>query len=103
MSTYTDAVARELEGLQHVNVGRTHTCAECNPRDLSEGDFDTDDEGGFSWQSCDGCGSTLGGQRYAAHALMTHINGREAWICLSVCADCLCYIANGDEPETWER
>lgn len=29
---------------------------------------DTADEGYFSWSSCDGCGSTLGGDRYTATA-----------------------------------
>ena len=29
----------------------------------------SDDEGSFSWSSCDGCGSTLGGDRYTAYAI----------------------------------
>jgi len=29
----------------------------------------TEDEGGFSWSACDGCGTTLGGNRYLASAV----------------------------------
>lgn len=31
---------------------------------------DDDGERGFSWCSCDGCGSPLGGDRYQAYALI---------------------------------
>jgi hypothetical protein len=29
----------------------------------------SDDEGSFSWSSCEGCGSTLGGDRQTAYAI----------------------------------
>ena len=32
--------------------------------DFSFGPVDPEDEGHFSWSSCDGCGSTLGGTRF---------------------------------------
>lgn len=51
------------------------------------------DEGGFSWQSCECCKSSLGGNRYAAHGFV------DGELChLDVCEDCLCYLANGDLP-----
>lgn len=107
MSAFTKAVDRQLSGLQHVSPGLTSRCATCNPDDLQDDEYSaaTDsagDEGGFSWQSCEGCGSSLGGNRYAAHGVMT-LRGKETVVHLDVCADCLCYLANGDEPEDWER
>lgn len=36
---------------------------------------DSDDDRCFSWLSCDGCGSGLGGYRAAAHAFQAEVNG----------------------------
>ena len=58
-----------------------------------------EDEGSFSWSQCDACGSSLGGDRYAAHGFL---KGTREIIHLDVCVDCLLYLANGDEPEEWE-
>jgi len=61
------------------------------------------DEGGFSWCECDSCGSSLGGNRYAAHAIRNIGKPGEIEIChISICEDCLLFHANGDEPENWE-
>lgn len=57
------------------------------------------DEGGFSWQSCECCGSTFGGDRYPAHYVET--DGKIGHI--EICVDCLLYLANGDLPETWTQ
>lgn len=55
---------------------------------------------GFSWRDCESCKSELGGDRHEVFAVPKHrITGIEV---LSVCTDCLMYIANGDEPENWE-
>ncbi|OPZ65192.1 MAG: hypothetical protein BWY85_00730 [Firmicutes bacterium ADurb.Bin506] len=57
---------REPEG-SHVTLGMTldehdHDCAV-----HAEGECDKDcEQKEFSWSSCDGCGSTLGGSRHAA-------------------------------------
>ena len=43
----------------------------------------------------------LGGNRYAAHAFI-EIRGKERLCHLSICTDCVLFLANGEEPETWE-
>jgi len=66
------------------------------------------EEGHFSWQACDICGSHLGGDRYSAHAILkTQVNGDcetgdGEIVHLEVCVDCVMYMANGDVPEVWE-
>ena len=55
-------------------------------------------EPSFSWAPCECCGSSLGGDRYPAHGIdPDDANG--SVVHLDVCADCLMYLANGDEPE----
>lgn len=53
-------------------VGTEITLGRMRELDESEEDFETDAEDGhhdgFSWHPCQGCGSTLGGDRYAATA-----------------------------------
>lgn len=55
----------------------------------------------FSRSECDCCGSPLAGSRHAATIL--HMNkeqdGAVPYTPLSVCQDCLMYIANGDVPD----
>jgi hypothetical protein len=79
--------------------GRTCECSSCE-------DFDpeTGDEGSFSWSPCDACGSSLGGDRHAAHGLVSRTKyGRKTHLIhLDVCTDCLFYTANGDLPEGGE-
>ena len=57
------------------------------------------DEGGFSWQPCQCCESTFGGDRHPAH----YIDDDGKINHIEVCVDCLCYLANGDLPETWTQ
>ena len=84
-------------------IGKVCECSQCSAR----GDEDSGerDEGGFSWSSCDTCGSSLGGDRYPGHALDRdpqapgYVRDSANIIHLEVCADCLMFIANGDEPE----
>lgn len=84
------------------------SCSECNGKGRSCecsscSDFDPEigDEGSFSWSSCDACGSSLGGNRHAAHGLISpkKYARRTEVIHLDVCTDCLFYTANGDLPE----
>ena len=89
MSKFTNAVERGLSGYTHESVGKSEGCEQCL-------EFD---EAFFSWQSCEVCGSSLGGDRYPAHAC----DAEGAIIHLDVCVDCLQYIANGEEPEIWEE
>lgn len=96
MSEYTDAVAAELEGCGGVYPGHMKGCEECEPGD----EFDPV----FSWSSCEGCGSTLGGNRHPAHT-RAEINGEPVtyWLHLDICDDCVMYFANGDEPDEWQK
>lgn len=87
MSEFTERVEANLKGIEHVSTGYALGCNCCPELD--------EDEGGFSWSSCASCGSTLGGNRYSAHGIVE--GGR--LIHLEVCEDCLCFLANGDEPE----
>ncbi len=57
------------------------------------------DEGGFSYQDCDCCGSSLGGDRYAAHGHVTMKDGAVVLCHFDICEDCLQYLANGTLPE----
>jgi hypothetical protein len=60
------------------------------------------EELGFSWHSCDLCGSHLGGDRHEVVILYPGKAGLLEAETLSGCGDCLFYAANGDLPETWE-
>jgi hypothetical protein len=91
-----------------ISVGLSPTCPDC------QSDYGMDarefyasyengsvcDEGSLSWSACHSCGSTLGGNRYAAHAFRP--GSKEPCEHISVCEDCLCFHANGDIPEEWE-
>ena len=82
-----------------LNPGLLGTCPDCQqaygmePREFYYAVHeaqDVCDEGSFSWRSCECCGSMLGGDRYAAHALdadgaLTH---------MVVCSDCLLAMAS---------
>lgn len=87
MSKFSDAVEAGLEGLDFVSPGIIEDCKECPDIDESH----------FSWSPCDCCGSSLGGDRHAAHG--RDKNGE--LVHLDICVDCLMFIANGDEPEQW--
>lgn len=110
MSKFTDSIEHYCEGL-HVAVGPSACCQECRDAyDIPDSaDNDTaqeqmTDEGGFSWSQCDSCGSQFGGDRYDAHGMDENWpnNGGHLYH-LSICADCLFFHANGDEPEDWYR
>lgn len=106
MSKFTNAIARNLDGL-HIATGSAASCPECWEIDMAG--YESGDEGGFSWSECDSCGTTLGGDRHTAHGWPAD-NGRwkrlaedpPALFHLSICTDCLLFHANGDEPESWE-
>jgi len=56
---------------------------------------------GFSWDDCDLCGSAPG-DRYAVTAMPTNPAENHDYVALSVCGDCLCFVANGDVPDFLE-
>ena len=103
---YENAVRANLDGLDAVSTGVCPGCEVCRdqfaPGETMErfqqlwSDGFVCDEGGFSWQPCGICGSSLGGQRYSWHYIDE--NGE---ICHEddACEDCVCYLANGDLPE----
>lgn len=98
MHAFTDAVARELKGVRCVSPGHSNQCDTC-PQGYEC------DEGHFSRAACESCGSTLGGNRYAAHGFVwvrTPRHGRmEELVHFDICVDCLMYHANGEVPENW--
>ena len=61
-------------------------------QDIESGDCP--DEGGFSHHDCECCGSSLAGDRYAAHG---HDSDNEI-VHYDICVDCLMYLANGILP-----
>lgn len=89
----------------HLSAGLCPTCPDCQrdhgmtPRAFHAAyeNGEVPDEGSFSWRSCECCGSTFGGDRYAAHYLDD--DGKIGHV--EVCVDCLMFLANGDLPETW--
>jgi len=112
-SEFVEAVETKTSDITGLSVGPTHICGAClnshgfdatTADDMREGleNGDICDEGGFSSSSCECCGSRLGGNRYAAHGWI-EIDGKAELCHLDVCTDCLIFIANGEEPENWER
>ena len=116
MSKFTDAVEasarREgLPGSGYISPGFTSICQEClDQHDIcckhkydamvENGEW-IDDSLGFSNERYDLCDS-LPGDRYPAHFFVDGNPDNEI-IHLEVCQDCLCYLANGDEPEDWRE
>ena len=84
-NNFIEAVEEGLKGIKFVSGGKCTSCPEYT---------EWEDDGSFSWGSCDCCDSTLGGDRYIAHGI---IDGD--LIHLNVCIDCLLYIANGEIAE----
>lgn len=107
-SKFVDAVEHGLQGLKHISTGPCPGCKNCadnfgyccvHSLDYAIENGEVCDEGGFSRCQCECCGSTLGGNRYAAHG----VDSDGKVLHLEVCPDCVWYIANGDEPEEWEQ
>lgn len=102
---FAERFKQQTEGLEAVSCGLCPGCAQCaNDYGMDQDEFDAAyeggevfDEGNFSHSSCDTCGSHLGGDRYASHALL---DGEI--IHMESCVDCLMYIANGETPDTEE-
>lgn len=80
--------------LTFMSTGLCAGCEVCrqNHRYQSLDDFDVDissgvvcDEPSFSWQPCELCGSTLGGDRYSGHGREPNDN----IVHVEICLDCL--------------
>jgi hypothetical protein len=110
MSDYTDAVEAGLKGIDAPSVGVCPGCEQCRDDlapDMSMEEFeeawqsgDICDEASFSYSGCGICGTRLGGDRYVWHWLDDNNNIIHEDDC---CVDCALFMANGDEPEQWER
>lgn len=113
MSEYTDAVERGLKGLAAVSTGICPGCEQCredHAPDLTMEEFEKAWQNGdfwegdsFSMQRCGICGTRMGGDRYVWHWLdeegkLSGIQHED-----DCCQDCVLFLANGDEPEQWER
>lgn len=101
--SFLDDVERCCRGLEHISSSPAKCCETCqSDYGMDEDDPAWDelcDEGGFSWHSCDTCGSSLGGNRYTGHGFTEDGD----LVHLSMCADCLVYFANGDVPDEASR
>jgi len=94
---YKENVRRNLDGLEFISSGATSNCEGCGlGEDPTLWAIDCANEGGFSWSSCDGCGSTLGGQRYPSHAL---VRGTDQRVHLDLCFDCVEFLEYGTQAE----
>ena len=89
------AVRMYCEGLDCISVG----CLGEHCK-YAEGDSEHFCKESFSWQQCDSCGSTLGGDRSTAYGLWKD-GDQFCSIEMSICVDCVMFHANGDEPEEW--
>ena len=107
MSAFTDAIERNLSGIEFVSTGISPGCKTCmanlgfkSLRALNRAweSGEIADEASFSWRPCQSCGSRLGGDREPLHGVIDekiyHWDG--------ACVDCILYINNGQEPEDWK-
>lgn len=111
---FMEAFEKGTEGIYYVSPGFSYTCQEClDAHDICcehKGKYlweagEVYEEGHFSCSACELCGSKLGGNRYCAHGIIEdgHSDPQDMQIIhLSVCFDCVMYMANGDLPENWE-
>jgi hypothetical protein len=105
---YIAAVEAGLQGLKAVSTGYCPGCSQCS-EDLGYDDIDdynadyergaVSNEGSFSWQGCDICGSTLGGNMEVWHWMDAE---GEIMHESCACVDCVMYLANGDLPDSWQ-
>lgn len=104
MSEFTDTIAAMWPNyIIAPGAAPEQDCCGNLPED-DEAAYELANEPSFSWQPCESCGSTLGGHRYAAHAIHREAFGPDAARPddvhhIEICTDCLVWHANGDEPE----
>lgn len=93
---YKDAVERGLKGLTAASSGCAHShCSDCEC-DAKDGDECHMGEPWFSWRACEVCGSTLGGDRQAVHAL----DANNEMVHMNACVDCVYFIEYGCLDDT---
>jgi len=90
---YEKDVADNTEGLTNFSSGACTGCKECREDygyDEEKESWECEPEPGFSWASCNVCGSGLGGNRYPVHALH-----KDEILHLEACDDCVYYLNYG--------
>jgi predicted metal-binding protein len=100
--TFVANVTRYLDGLEPVFAGAACGCEACGLGDLAHPDddqsrFEAAETLGMSWYRCEVCGGDPG-ERHAAHGWLKTDEGEEL-VHLTVCTDCLVFVANGDLPD----
>ena len=99
---FEERIEQNLDGLNYVSPGISCRCEQCqSDYGMAEAEISAGcesgelcDEGGYSMQDCESCGTDLAGDRYAAHG----IGENGDLIHLDICCDCLLYLANGESP-----
>ena len=72
--------------------------------EYADGDENHSCEASFSWQQCDSCGSTFGGDRLKATMIpLDYKAGEDTMIDVDICTDCAMAWANGENPEQWQQ
>jgi len=94
--TYLERYIEATEGITYISSGTAvKGCSGCYQGHDFEEEESVTTEPYFSWSSCDTCNSTLGGNREDAHGYLNN----DTLIHLSICTDCVVYLANGELPE----
>lgn len=114
MSKFTDAVARGLKGLEAVSTGICPGCDTCcdeqryDSLEVLQSAWEAGDvfsEPSFSSLGCDICGTNLGGNFECWHYIVPSESGGVVGQGIKhgdrACVDCIMYLANGDEPDSW--
>lgn len=81
-----------INALQFFSVGATTECPKCL---VDSENGEPVDEGHFTWNGCECCGTHLGTTVYPAH----WVNDDGEIEHDEVCADCMLYVANGEPPD----
>lgn len=83
----------------------TEELAEAAAKQAFEDDYHNgtlSSEASFSWRECGICGSRLGGDREDWHYVAKNSKGIDTiYHHDDACVDCVIYLANGEEPESW--
>lgn len=91
---YTAAFATGTEGMSHLSSGACPGCHDCGLEehpDMDCGEYDLAGKPSFSWQPCDICNRSLGGDRHPSH----YVDENDTVVHLSVCTDCVLFINYG--------
>lgn len=90
---YQERVEAELKSLKYASSGYCPGCAVCEDAygAIEEEEDYPEVEGSFSWQSCEICGSGLGGDRHPVHAVAAD----GSILHFDACIDCVYYMEYG--------